>query len=78
MNIIPILADLTMSNSGGLGQALCWLVVAILVLAFLCWVVKNYISEPMQKWAWLVIALFCLLVLINIVMSFNGHGFIHW
>ena len=79
MNLIPMLADLTMgASSGGLGQGLILLVVAVIVLAFVWWVVKNYVPEPMQRWAILVVVLFCVLVLINFVMSFNGHAFIRW
>lgn len=74
---IPMLADVTMS-SGGLGQGLILLVVAIIVLAFLWWVVQNYVPEPMRKMAVLVIVLLCVLVLVNFVMSMGGHGFVHW
>jgi uncharacterized membrane protein YwzB len=72
-----MLADLTMS-SGGLGQSLVILVVAIIVLGFLWWVIQNYIPEPMRKMAVLVVVLLCVLVLINFVMGMTGHGFIHW
>ena len=79
MNIIPMLADVTLrSGSGGLGQGLILLVVAVIVLSFLWWVIQNYVPEPLRKWAILVIVLFCVLVLCNFVMSFNGGGFIHW
>lgn len=77
MSIVPILADITMS-SGGLGQGLVLLVVAIIVLGFLWWVVQNYVPEPMRKMAVLVIVLLCVLVLCNFVMGMGGHGFIHW
>jgi cation transport ATPase len=77
MNIIPMLADMTMS-SGGLGQGLVLLVVAIIVLGFLWWVTQNYVPEPMRKMAVLVIVLICVLVLCNFVLSMGGHGFIHW
>lgn len=77
MNIIPILADVTMS-SGGFGQGLVLLVVAIIVLGFLWWVIQNYVPEPMRKWAVLVIVLGCVLVLCNFVMGMNGHAFLHW
>ena len=76
-SIIPILADVTM-NSGGLGQGLVLLVVAIIVLGFLWWVVQNYIPEPMRKMAVLVIVLLCVLVLCNFVMGMSGHAFVHW
>lgn len=75
--IIPILADVTMS-SGGLGQGLILLVVAIIVLGFLWWVIQNYIPEPMRKMAVLVIALLCVLALVNFVLSMGGHGFIRF
>ena len=65
-------------SSGGLGQALVLLVVAIIVLGFLWWVLTNYIPEPMRKWATLVIVLLCVLVLCNFVMGMSGHAFIHW
>lgn len=77
MNIVPLLADVSMS-SGGLGQGLVLLVVAIIVLGFLWWVVQNYVPEPMRKMAVLVIVLLCVLVLCNFVMSMTGHAFIHW
>jgi predicted transporter len=77
MNIIPMLADVTMS-SGGLGQGLIFLVIGIIVPAFLYWVIKGYVPEPMQKWAILVVVLLCVLVLINFLLSMSGHGFIHW
>ena len=77
MNLIPILADISMS-SGGLGQGLVLLVVAIIVLGFLWWVVQNYVPEPMRKMAVLVIVLLCVLVLCNFVMGMSGHAFIHW
>lgn len=72
-----MLADMTMS-SGGLGQGLVLLVVAIIVLGFLWWVTQNYVPEPMRKMAVLVIVLICVLVLCNFVLSMGGHGFIHW
>ena len=77
MNIIPFLADMTVS-SGGLGQALVLLVVGIIVLGFLWWANNNYVPEPMRKFGVLVIVLVCVMVLINFVLSLNGHGFIHW
>lgn len=77
MKIIPFLADMSVST-GGLGQGLILLVVAIIVLGFLWWVVQNYIPEPMRKFAILVIVLLCVLVLCNFVLSMGGHGFIHW
>jgi len=77
VNLIPILADISMS-SGGLGQGLVLLVVAIIVLGFLWWVVQNYVPEPMRKMAVLVIVLLCVLVLCNFVMGMSGHAFIHW
>lgn len=77
MNIIPILADMAMTT-GGLGQGLVLLVVAIIVLSFLWWVMQNYVPEPMRKWAVLVLVLLCVLVLCNFVLSMGGHGFIHW
>lgn len=77
MNLVPIIADVSMS-SGGLGQGLVLLVVAIIVLGFLWWVIQNYVPEPMRKMAVLVIVLLCVLVLCNFVLSLGGHGFIHW
>lgn len=65
-------------SSGGLGQGLILLVVAIIVLSFLWWVIQNYVPEPMRKWAVLVIVLMCVLALCNFVLSVSGHGFIHW
>ena len=69
------LADQTVS-SGGLGQGLILLVVAIIVIGFLWWIIQNYVPEPMRKWAVLVLVLLCVLVLCNFVMSMGGHGFI--
>jgi hypothetical protein len=77
MHIIPTFADAIVS-SGGLGEGLILLVVAVIVLSFVWWVIKNYVSGPMQKWVILVVVLFCVLILCNFVMSFNGHGFIKW
>lgn len=77
MTVLPFLADVTVS-SGGLGQGLILLVVAIIVLGFLWWVMQNYIPEPMRKFAMLVIVLVCVLVLCNFVMSMGGNGFIKW
>jgi phosphoglycerol transferase MdoB-like AlkP superfamily enzyme len=72
-----MLAD-AMASSGGLGQGLILLVVAIIVLSFVWWAIKNYVPAPMQRWAILVVVLICVLVLCNFVLSFNGHGFIKW
>ena len=77
MHLVPILADISMST-GGLGQALVLLVVAVIVLAFLWWVVQNYVPEPMRKMGVLVIVLLCVLVLCNFVMGIGGHAFIRW
>lgn len=79
-NLMPFLADITVSGgSGGLGQALILLVVAVIVIGFLWWVVQNYVPEPMRKFAVLVLVLLCVLVLINFVLSLSGRGgFIHW
>ena len=77
MNLIPILADISMS-SGGIGQGLCLLVVAIIVLGFLWWVKDTFVPEPMKRWAMLILVLLCVLVLCNFVMSFVGKAFIRW
>lgn len=77
MNMIPMLADVAVS-SGGLGQALILLVVAVIVLGFLWWVIQNYVPEPMRKMAVLMVVLLCVLVIVNFVLSMGGHGFIHW
>ncbi len=77
MHLMPMLADVTM-GSGGLGQALILLVVAVIVLGFLWWVIQNYVPEPMRKMAVLVVVLLCVLVIVNFVLSMGGHGFIHW
>lgn len=73
----PMLADVVVS-SGGLGQALILLVVAIIVLGFLWWVVQNYVPEPLRKFAVLVIVLIAVLVLCNFVLGMGGHAFIRW
>ncbi len=65
-------------SSGGIGQGLIALVVAIIVLAFLVWLNNNYVPEPMRKWGMLVIVLLCVLALINFVLSLNGHAFFTW
>ena len=77
MKLLPFLADVSVS-SGGLGEGLILLVVAIIVLGFLWWVIQNYIPEPMRKFAVLVIVLLAVLVLCNFVLSMNGKAFIHW
>lgn len=77
MNTSIILADMAVS-SGGLGQGLILLVVAVIVIAFAWWVVQNYVPEPLKKYAILVIVLLCVLALCNFVLSIGGHGFIHW
>jgi hypothetical protein len=77
MNILPILADVAIT-SGGLGQGLVLLVVAIIVLGFLWWITQTYVPEPMRKWAVLVIVLLCVLVLCNFVMGMGGHAFLHY
>lgn len=77
MHLVPMFAELSMS-SGGLGQGLILLVVAIIVLGFLWWVIQNYVPEPMRKMSILVVVLLCVLVLCNFVLSMGGHGFIHW
>ena len=65
-------------TTGGLGQGLILLVVAIIVLSFLWWLNQTYVPEPMRKWVVLVIVLFCVLILCNFVLSMGGNGFIHW
>lgn len=76
MNTSLIFADTAIT--GGLGQGLVLLVVAIIVLSFLWWLIQNYVPEPMRKWAVLVLVLMCVLVLCNFVLSIGGHSFIHW
>jgi hypothetical protein len=75
--LMPLLADVTVS-SGGLGQALIWLVAGVIVVAFAWWVIKGYVPEPIQKYAILVLVLMMVLVLLNFVLSLGGHGFLHW
>jgi len=75
--MIPMLMDVTIS-SGGVGQALILLVVAVIVLGFLWWVNQNYVPEPMRKFGVLVIVLICVIAMINFVLSLSGHGFVHW
>lgn len=65
-------------NPTGIGQALIYLVAAIIVLSFLWWVNGSYTPEPLKKWGVLVIVLIVVLFLINFVLSLGGHGFIHW
>ena len=77
MNLVPIIADVSMS-SGGLGQGLVLLVVAVIVIAFAWWVVQNYVPEPLKKYAVLVIVLLCVLALCNFVLSLTGHAFVRW
>lgn len=77
MNLLPILADVTVS-SGGLMQGLIVLVVAIIVLSFAWWAVNNYVPAEVRKWAVLVIVLLCVIFLCNFVLSLGGHGFIKW
>ena len=75
--MLPLFADVALS-SGGIGQALIWLVVAVLVIAFLWWVNQSYVPEPLKKFGVLVLVLICVLFLINFVLTLGGHGFIHW
>jgi len=75
--MIPMLMDVSI-GSGGIGQALILLVVAVIVLGFLWWVNGNYVPEPMRKFGVLVIVLMCVICLINFALSLGGHGFIHW
>ena len=77
MNLVPMLADMTMS-SGGLGQGLIILVLAIIILIFAWWAIQTYVPEPMKKYVVLVVVLVCVLVLCNFVLSLGGHGFVHW
>ena len=77
MNLVPMLADMSMS-SGGLGQGLIILVLAIIILSFAWWAIQNYVPEPMKKYVVLVVVLVCVLVLCNLVLSLGGHGFVHW
>ena len=72
-----MIADMTMS-SGGLGQGLIFLVLAIIVLGFAWWAIQNYVPEPLRKYAVLVVVLLCVLALCDFVLSMGGHGFIHW
>jgi hypothetical protein len=76
MNTI-MLADLAMS-SGGLGQGLIFLVLAIIVLGFAWWAIQNYVPEPLRKYAVLVVVLLCVLALCDFVLSLGGHAFIRW
>lgn len=75
-----ILADVSLHSggSGGLGNAMILLVAAVIVVAFLWWVVNGYVPEPMKKYAILVLVLLCVLALVNFVLSLGGGGFIHW
>jgi uncharacterized membrane protein YwzB len=73
-----MLADVSLSSSGGIGQSLILLVVVVIVLAFVWWVNQNYVPEPLRKFGVLVIVLLCVIFLINFVLSFGGHPFIHW
>lgn len=77
MNLVPFLADMGMS-SGGLGQGLILLVVAVIIISFVWWVNNTYVPEPIRKYVLLVVVLLCVLFLCNFVMSFSGHAFIHW
>ena len=65
-------------SSGGLGEGLILLVVAVIALGFFWWVIQNYIPEPMKKWAVLIAVLLCVIFAINFVMSISGHAFIKW
>lgn len=77
MSLVPFLADMTMS-SGGLGQGLIMLVVAVIVISFIWWANSTYVPEPVRKYVLLVVVLLCVLFLCNFIMSFNGNAFIHW
>jgi hypothetical protein len=74
---MQLLADISIS-SGNFGQALIILVAAVIVLGFVWWVIQDYVPGPMKRWAVLVLVLMCVIVLVNFVLSLNGHGFIHW
>lgn len=51
---------------------LIWVVLLVIVFAFLYWVVANYVPEPMRKWAVLVLVLLGVIFLIYIVTSMVG------
>ena len=72
-----MLADVAMS-SGGLGQGLIFLVLAIIVLSFAWWAINGYVPDPLKKYAVLVVVLLCVLALCNFVLSLGGHAFVHW
>ena len=77
MNTSLMLADMAMT-SGGLGQGLIFLVLAIIVLSFAWWAIQNYVPEPFRKYAVLVVVLLCVLALCDFVLSLGGHAFIKW
>ncbi len=77
MHLMPMLADVTI-GSGGIGQALIFLVVAVIVCGFAWWVIQGYVPEPLKRWAVLILVLMIVLALINFVMGLGGHAFIRW
>lgn len=78
-NLISVLADVSISGSGGgLGHAMILLVAVVIVVAFLWWVIQGFVPEPLKKYAILVLVLLCVLALVNFVLSLGGGGFIHF
>ena len=72
-----MLADV-MVGGNGIGQAMIFLVIAVIVCAFVYWVIQSYVPAPLQRWGILVLVLVGVIFLINFVMSLGGGGFIHW
>jgi len=71
------LADVVVGGNG-IGQAMIFLVVAVIACAFFYWVITSYVPAPLQRWAILVLVLIGVIFIINFVLSLGGNGFIHW
>lgn len=57
---------------------LVWVVIAVIVFAFLWWVVSNYLPEPMRRFAILVIALVGVIFIVWLLLSVVGGGLPVW
>lgn len=75
-----ILATMLAAISGqALFEALIWLV----VVALICWVLWWFIGycgipEPFNKVARVIVALFAVIVVINVLLTLAGHPIFRW
>jgi hypothetical protein len=79
MNFLATLAVATGINGSGLINAIIWLVVLGLIFWLIFWFIGWVgVPEPFNKVLRVVIGLIILILLINFLLGFAGHGFINF